>query len=231
MSRFLCALYLMVFLPIAANAASTSSIANTNCSGSLTSSLLNGASFACAGNLTLDGGFVTSDSLINISATGDLFLDNLTFTAPNVTFSVLSGMMTIGSGVVINSNSIILAGDTGITVAQGALINILPGSNNNVGAGTGFPLGGGGLTLSAGGALSSGAGGGLNLGAGSGGILGLGGNLPVAGGTLVVGSGGLISLGSSGGGTLFSVTSVPEPASYAMMLAGILGLISFRRRV
>ncbi len=152
MSRLLCALCLMTFLPIVANATSTSSIINTNCSGSLTTSLHNGASFACAGNLTLDGGFITSDSLINISAEGDLFVNNLVFTSPNVRFTALSGTIEIGSGFVVNANSAILTA---------SIINIALGAQFNV---------------------------------------------P-------------------------QIAAVPEPSTYVMMLTGILGLISFRRRV
>ena len=213
------------FLPVSANAISTSNIANTNCSGSLTSSLQDGASFACTGNFTLDGGTVTSDSLINISATGDLLLDNLIFTAPNITFSVLSGMMTIGSGVVINSNSIILAGDTAITITKGALINLLLGSNNNIVAGKGFPLGGGGAGI-----LSAGDGGGLNLGAGSGNVLVLVGNLPLTGGTLVLGSGGFLTMGGNPNSPAVVLSAVPELSTYAMMLLGVLGLAGIRRK-
>lgn len=105
MSRLLYAFTLALILPISAQATSTASIINTSCSGSLTSSLIDGASFACAGNLTLDGGFITSDSVINISADGDLFLDNLTLTAPNISLSVQTGAMIIGSNMFINADS------------------------------------------------------------------------------------------------------------------------------
>ena len=238
MLRFLCVLFTFAFLPLSANAISTASIVNTGCSGDLTTSLDN-ASFACAGSLKLDGGFVTSDSLINISADGDLFLDNLIFTAPNVSFSVLSGILTLGSGVLINANSTVLSSNNSIIVAQGALINILPGSNNNVVAGTGFPLGGGRLNLSTGGIASnanpilpSSSNGIISLSNKNGVIFPQNGNTPITGGVLSVGSGsgGLITLGSSSSGTLFTVTSVPEPSTYAMMLFGILCLVSIRRK-
>lgn len=207
MSRLLCALCLMAFLPISANATSTSSITNTNCSGSLTSSLLNGASFACAGNLTLDGGFVTSDSLINISATGDLFLDNLILTAPQIS---LFGMVTIGSGVILNASSTIaLSGGSSVTptIIQSDPKAIISWDNFNI-------------TLNPGSAIS--------LNAGSGGSVVLN---RVGGGALTLISGNLSTSGSGGNGLELSVAAVPEPSTYAMMLAGILGLISFRRRV
>ena len=151
MLRILCVLLTLAFLPISANAISTSSITNTNCSGNLTTSLLGGVSFACAGNLTLDGGLVTSDLLINISADGDLFLDNLTFTAPNVSFSVLSGMMTIGGSVVINGSSVNL-------VSNGGAVNVLGSVNINSG---------GNITLNQDSNLVINPGGNLNLGPGA----------------------------------------------------------------
>ena len=208
MSRLLCTLCLMAFLPIVANATSTSSITNTSCSGSLTTSLLDGASFACAGNLTLDGGFITSDSLINISADGDLFLDNLTFTAPNVTFSVLTGALIIGSGIIVNTSTAIIQNTTKAVVTWNEL-NIPQGS---------------------GAVLTIGDGKDLKVSPGSGYVLNLGSNTPVVGGTLIIGSGSsaLITTGVFVNDPAFSVAAVPEPSTYAMML---LGLIALRRRV
>lgn len=208
MSRLLCTLCLMAFLPIVANATSTSSITNTSCSGSLTTSLLDGASFACAGNLTLDGGFITSDSLINISADGDLFLDNLTFTAPKVTFSVLTGALTIGSGIIVNTTTAIIQNTTKAVVTWNEL-NIPQGS---------------------GAVLTIGDGKDLKVSPGSGYVLNLGSNTPVVGGTLIIGSGSsaLITTGVFVNDPAFSVAAVPEPSTYAMML---LGLIALRRRV
>ncbi len=52
MSRLLCALCLLALLPNAANASSYS-YANTNCSGDLTMSALDQASFACAAKFNL----------------------------------------------------------------------------------------------------------------------------------------------------------------------------------
>lgn len=214
MLRKLYAVCFLFFLPISANALSTSSIGNTNCSGSLTTSLLNGASFACAGNLTLDGGFITSDSLINISADGDLFVDNLTLTAPTVTFTNLSGTLTIGSAVVVNTSGAII---------QGSQDSILNWSKFNI------PQGSGGAVL------VIGDGGDLKVGAGSGYVLNPGNNTPVVGGILTIigsgiGSGNITTTGSIDNGSLISVMAVPEPSTYAMMLAGILGLASIRRK-
>ena len=149
MLRFLFVLLTFAFLPLSANAISTASIISTNCSGNLTTSLLDGASFACAGNLTLDGGFVTSDSLINISADGDLFVDNLTLTAPNITFSNSTGLLTIGSSVVINTSTAVVQSKPESTLTwnklniangSGAVLSIGAGGDLKVGTGIGYVL-------------------------------------------------------------------------------------------
>lgn len=210
MLRKLYALCFLVFLPVSANAISTASIANTSCSGELTASTLDGASFACAGNLTLDGGFITSDSLINISASGDLFLDNLTFNAPTVTFSVLTGMLTMGSNVTINagSNLTVTGGNTApVAIVQSTPRAIVTWDNFNI-------------TLNPGSAID------FKAGSGSSVVLNR-----VGGGALTLISGNIATSGSGGSSLELSAAAVPEPSTYAMMLAGILGLISFRRKV
>ena len=236
MLRFLCAILTFAFLPLSANATSTASITSTNCSGNLTTSLLDGASFACAGNLTLDGGFVTSDSLINISADGDLFLDNLALTAPNVTFSNLSGMLAIGSGVVINISTAILQNSpqsivswSNLNTAQGDIVNFRQGSGtktvlNKVIDLVNVPTGS--VSISDGGNLSlSNSNGVINL---------TGSNTPVVGGKLVVGSVGsgviLTTTGSVVNNSGLTVTAVPEPNTYAMMLLGMFGLAYIQRK-
>ena len=223
MSRLLCVLCLLTLFPFAANATSisSSSIVNTSCSGALTTSLLDGASFACAGNFTLDGGSITSDSVINISADGDLFLDNLTFTAPNISVSGLTGVK-MGNNVVLNGSSAITiaSGKTSVPTViiqartqptvKWPYLDILQG-------------GGGAVVI-------IGDGGDLNMGAGSGYVLKPSSNIPVVGGALIIGSGGIITTGSAGTELAVNVTSVPEPSTYAFMLLG-LGLILLKRRV
>ena len=210
MLRKLYALCFLVFLPVSANAISIASIANTNCSGELTASTLDGASFACAGNLTLDGGFVTSDSLINISADGDLFLDNLTFTAPNISLSVLTGMLTMGSNVVLNAGANLMV--TGGSVAPIAITQLVPRATISW---DNFDI-----TLNPGSAT--------NFNAGSSGSVVLN---RVGGGALTLISGNIATSGLAVNGPELNVFAVPKPSTYAMMLVGILALISFRCRV
>lgn len=206
MTRLLSALCLAVMLPISAQATTTSSIINTSCSGNLTISLLDSASFACVGNLTLDDGIITSDSLINISADGDLFLDNLTLTAPNVTLSVLAGLVRMGSNVMINgaSSLIVTDGSTSpVTIKQNSKAEIVSGNDFNIGkeSSVNFNVGGASAAV-------------LNR---------------ISGGTLTLISGNVATTGSSGNGLELSVANVPEPSAYLMVLLG-LGLIAFRRK-
>ena len=207
MTRLLFALCLAITLPISAQASSTSSVINSSCSGTLTSSLVDGASFACAGNLTLDGGFITSDSLINIFADGDLFLDNLTLTAPKVTLSVLTGVLTLGSNVMINEgSSLIVVGGSASpsTIKQASKAEIVSWSDFNIGADVAVNF---------------------NSGGGSAAVLNR-----IGGGSLTLISGNVATSGSSGSGLGLNVTAVPEPSTYAMVLLG-LALISLKRRV
>jgi hypothetical protein len=60
--------------------------------------------------------------MINITADGDLLLDNIALTAPNIMVSVLSGMMAIGNGVVLNGSSVNFTSNG--SVVNNGVINI-----------------------------------------------------------------------------------------------------------
>lgn len=199
---------LLAVLPIAAHAISTASIINTNCSGSLTSSLIEGASFACEGNLTLDGGFITSDSEINISADVDLFIDNINFTAPKVTFSSLLGVLITGSGVVVNTTNSLLPKHRDLLTVKPEFI--IPQNPSDV-------------VIQNGGDLSLGETGEY--------VLQPNNSPPSSGGSIVLGSGsgGLITTGSGSYNPPTVLSSVPEPSTYVMILFG-LSLIAFNRK-
>lgn len=231
MYHLLYVLCLAAIFPISAHATSTASIINTNCSGSYIISLVDGASFSCAGNLTLDGGFITSDSLINISADGDLFVDNLTFTAPNVTFLVLNGMLTMGRAAVINtsiatfqSNPNTVSNWEKLNIGNSAIINLNQEQPSKITLdrvfGTNQTLSGA-LTLSSGGSISLGNTNGLMLPPNN--------TLSTPGGSIVIGSGGLITTGGGPYNPPIAVSAVPEPSTYFMVLLG-LGLIMYRRK-
>jgi hypothetical protein len=210
MSRLLFVLCLLTFFPFAANATSisSSSIVNTSCSGTLTTSLVDGASFACAGNFILDGGSITSDSLINLSADGDLFLDNLTLVAPNISLSVLTGMLKMGSNVILNAgaNLTVVGGNAvPIAIVQSTPKAIISWANFDI-------------TLNPGAAVS------FNAGSANSVVLNR-----VGGGALSLISGNISNSSLDINGPVLDVTSVPEPSAYAMVLLG-LGLITFRRK-
>jgi hypothetical protein len=210
MSRLLFVLCLLTFFPFAANATSisSSSIVNTSCSGTLTTSLVDGASFACAGNFILDGGSITSDSLINLSADGDLFLDNLTLVAPNISLSVLTGMLKMGSNVILNAgaNLTVVGGNAvPIAIVQSTPKAIISWANFDI-------------TLNPGAAVS------FNAGSANPVVLNR-----VGGGALSLISGNISNSSLDINGPVLDVTSVPEPSAYAMVLLG-LGLITFRRK-
>ncbi|HEY0907503.1 MAG TPA: PEP-CTERM sorting domain-containing protein [Methylophilus sp.] len=98
MFRWSALYWLLAALPIAAHANTTFSIASSHCSGEMSISSLNGTALTCSGNLMLEDGFVFSDTSIVMTATGDLWLDNLTLRAPNIVFSA-AGNLTLGNHI------------------------------------------------------------------------------------------------------------------------------------
>lgn len=99
MFRLTALLSLMAAMPLAAQTNTVISLASTTCSGTLSISSLAGASLSCAGNMSLNGGWINSDASILIHADGDLLLENLYLTAPEISFSSLSGTLHMGSSV------------------------------------------------------------------------------------------------------------------------------------
>lgn len=98
-----------VFLIIAltlhsvANATSTASFTSMSCSGNLSSSLAGDASYVCAGDLSVIGGNIISDSKILLQADGNLFMGNISLDAPIVELTSLNGATTFGNDVFISS--------------------------------------------------------------------------------------------------------------------------------
>lgn len=225
---------LALILPVSAQAVSTASVINTNCSGSLTSSLIDGASFACAGNLTLDGGFITSDSLINITADGDFFVDNLTLSAPIVTFSNLTGLITIGSGVIVNTSTAILqdSSDSILTwsqfnIGQSATVSLNQGQSSKA-----TLIGILGTNQIPSGVLNVNSDGNISLSDTNGVILQSSVTPLTPGGNLLIGSGsgGLVTTSNNTYTPPISLSAVPEPSIYLMVLLG-LGLVTYRRKL
>ncbi|BEV06745.1 hypothetical protein [Methylophilus sp. DW102] len=103
MGRYAALFSLMAALPVAAHANAVINLASTSCSGALSISSLTGASLSCAGNLTLNGGWIDSDDSIFIRAEGDLLLENLNLKAPEISFSTFQGGIQIANNVNINA--------------------------------------------------------------------------------------------------------------------------------
>lgn len=102
------AMFLMavLFFPFVAHSASFSSVGTTTCSSSLSLTLFEEASFLCAGDLSLIGGSITSDSRVVIRAEGSLFLDNVSITAPQIDLSSLDGSIDVGRGTSLGFGSL-----------------------------------------------------------------------------------------------------------------------------
>ena len=124
-SFFLCAL---ILFPASVNAASTASLGTVECTGNQTSALTDTAIFQCTGDFSFFDGYITSDSKIVISADGSLYFENLLINAPAVELTTLSGTLSIGSGVIINTNYLLVGvGDNvspDVNVASGAMITV-----------------------------------------------------------------------------------------------------------
>jgi hypothetical protein len=75
---------------------------NVSCSGISTQSFLDVLSFNCAGDLSLDGGSISANTSILLSAEGALSLNNLTLTSQDI--SLIGGtLVSVWLGVDINA--------------------------------------------------------------------------------------------------------------------------------
>lgn len=105
MLRLTTLISLMAAMPVIAQANTVISIDSSSCSGAMSISSLSGAALSCADNLSLNGGWIDSDSSIFIRADGDLLLENLKLNAPEVSFSTITGNLQIASTVNIQTNT------------------------------------------------------------------------------------------------------------------------------
>jgi PEP-CTERM motif len=129
MARILVLLVAFLLSPIAASAVSLSSVGSVDCADSVRVSFSDTASsFNCSGNFLLSGGSIFSDFGIVITSSGSLSLDNLSITAPFVELSAGNGVLSIGNGVSINTNSFLSSlgygAITGLTLSPSASITV-----------------------------------------------------------------------------------------------------------
>lgn len=200
MFRWSALCWLVAVLPMTAHANTTFSIASSHCSGEMSISSRNGATFACSGNLTLEDGFVFSDTAISLVATGDLWLDKLMLRAPEIMFSA-AGKLRLGNQMQL---SVITAPNAGTLPAATPRPDIKwdsfdiathPGGGISIGgAGNGNPPVQGNI---------------------------LGGNIQLNNGTL--------SVSGQASQPAVSASAVPEAETWAMLLVG-LSLLAGRRK-
>jgi len=111
-------------LPLSAGATSAVTLGIVSCTDSLTVSVLELASISCTGNLSLADSSITSDSKILITAYGSLLLENLFISAPLIELNALNGTLSIGTGVLIRSDSFSAQTYNSPTVSSGATLTI-----------------------------------------------------------------------------------------------------------
>lgn len=206
MGRYAALFSLISALPVAAHANTVINLASTSCSGALYISSLTGASLSCAGNLTLNGGWINSDDSIFIRADGDLLLENLNLNAPEISFSTIQGGIQVASTVSIKAvqNDGKIGGQ--VVINQGPVHPIIDWKPFDV-------------TLNPGGLIH------FNMPDASSSVL----NRIQGNGQIVINAGDVKITSATLTNNPIAVSSVPEANTGAMLLLG-LGLLALRRR-
>jgi hypothetical protein len=206
MGRYAALFSLMAALPVAAHANAVINLASTSCSGALSISSLAGASLSCAGNLTLNGGWIDSDDSIFIRAEGDLLLENLNLKAPEISFSTIQGNLQIASTVSIKAVQIDGKSGGQVVINQGTVHPIIEWKPFDV-------------TLNPGGLIH------FNMPDANSRVL----NRIQGNGQIVINAGHVKITSAIVPNNPIAVSSVPEASRSAMLLLG-LGLLALRRR-
>ena len=206
MGRYAVLFSLMAALPVAAHANAVINIASTSCSGALSISSLTGASLSCAGNLTLNGGWINSDDSIFIRADGDLLLENLNLNAPEISFSTIQGGIQIANTVNINAVQNVGSGGGQVVINQGPVHPIIDWKPFDV-------------TLNPGGLIH------FNMPNPNSSVL----NRIQGNGQIVINAGDVKITSAILPNNPISVSSVPEANTSAMFLLGV-SLLALRRR-
>lgn len=228
----------------AAHAATLIDLGSSSCSGSQSFDAGSGLSFSCSGDFSLKSGSLWSDTSISVSSLGSLSLDTFTLSAPSILLNAAS--IHLGSDARLNGQRIQLSVNdrygNGITMLRdgpltlsGSPLNLVPRPLNFM-LGTTPPstASAGSITLQPGADLS------LTAIGGSGirkldtlGVIAL---LPRPDISLLptqrldllkVNNPMVISNGAL---PLGIIASIPIPASFTMLLTGLLALVSVSRR-
>lgn len=149
------ALSLALTAPVLAQAAQNVDNSTVSCTRSLVAQNFTSLTFSCDGDMTVTGGNWTSDSLISLTSTGTLFLQNVTFNAPLITLSGLN--IEVDSLVSLSASREIRIETAEVTrsqaagelrIAAGAQL-FLGGNAVNVNADPSLRAGGGDIRLNA----------------------------------------------------------------------------------
>lgn len=206
-------LVVLAVSPSISNAATNVSVDSISCSGSQTSSFTDVMTLSCTGDFSLTGGSIWSDTKLLISSGGKLTLDNLFISAPYAEF-IAGTTVSIGPGASIDFR------DRAIAIPGGAVNpRLVSGIPNSTYDGT-ISIGGSNISLN-------------NIDRQR---ANEGGNILMGGGDIVISrssdvDGALVLLGGSYPVNELTalISPVPEPSTYASMLAGLLALTGFIR--
>ena len=174
-----------------------------DCSDSLTLLTQDNLTAQCTGNMSITGGTWTSDTLISLSATGNLSLWDVTFLAPSIAV--------VGNQILVDTGSpLALAGPSVIDPGEISVLTTTAGD------------GGGNIRLRAGASIQVGALDALfpasTISIRQGGVI-----------AITADHSGLTVEGMSSGGSA-STSPVPEPGTWALALTGLAGLMLRLRR-
>ncbi|QDC43095.1 hypothetical protein [Methylophilus medardicus] len=109
-------LSLLACLPMVSHATASLHLSHSVCSGPLSLSTSRGIALSCAGNMTLEGGWMADESQISLVASGDLILDHFILRAPEIQLSSLTGLLNLGSNVTIDTRDSQASTQTAIIV-------------------------------------------------------------------------------------------------------------------
>jgi hypothetical protein len=218
------------------HAATLIDLGGSTCSGSQSFDTGNGLSFSCSGDFSLSAGSLSSNTSISVSSLGSLTLDGFTLSAPSITLNAASiflktNVSLTGDLINLSANSIVVDGlsssDSATQILPGRDIIIPKPSLPSDGTITLLPLGGD-----------------ISIGSG---IRFPPASTPTPDGNILIAHGGDITVTAppplstpplvinssvvnipifSGTLPLTPITSVPLPASFTMLLTGLLSLLS-----
>jgi len=133
-----------ILLPALAHAdAPVDAIENVNCSGTLTTNIADALTIDCNGDLSLQGGILSADSGISVTATGKLSIDSVQFSTAALELTA-GGDLSVASDLVASGSISIVS--TGGDITNGG--NLTAGGSVSISA-TGGSISTGNVTISA----------------------------------------------------------------------------------